>query len=131
MDWMEVIKVAEDVYFLDMTFRSRPRDARTFIVNTRTLRVLSVLSHVRNEKIEGEPQVAQKFDPGLLLGKPAAIGPEPATTRDLVGLRAFYDYGPNNLYEHIYLSSQRYAWQCLIGEQRGHGDVRSGHDLQV
>jgi hypothetical protein len=122
-DWMEAVKVAEDVYFLDMTFRSRPRDAQTFIVNTRTMRVLSVLSHVRDQKIEGEPQVAQKFDPGLLSGKAAAAGPVPAPTRDLIGLRAFYNYGPNNLYEHIYLSSQRYAWQCLIGEQRGHGDV--------
>ncbi len=122
-DWIEAIKVAEDVYFLDITFRSRPRDAQTFIVNTRTLKVLSVLSHVRKERIEGEPQVTQKFDPGLLSGQPAAIGPGPAPTRDLVGLRAFYNYGPNNLYEHIYLSSQRYAWQCLIGEQRGHGDV--------
>jgi len=122
--WIEAIKVAENVYFVDLTFDSRPRDARTFIVNTRTLRVLSVLSHVREEKIEGEPLVTQKFDPGILYRKGSeATGPIPAPTRDLIGLRGFYRYSPNHLYEHIYLSSQRYAWQCLVGEQRGHGDV--------
>jgi hypothetical protein len=123
-DWIEAIKVAENVFFIDMTFRSRPRDAQTLIVNTRTQRVLSILSHVRETKVEGEPLVTQQFDAGLLGGKTAAgSGPEPVPTRDLIGLRAFYRYSPNHLYEHIYLSSQRYAWQCLVGEQRGHGDV--------
>jgi hypothetical protein len=123
-DWIEAIKVAENTFFIDMTFRSRPRDAQTFIVNMKTLRVLSILSHVREEKVEGEPLVTQKFDPGLLVRKTVdASGPVPAPTRDLIGLRGFYRYSPNHLYEHIYLSSQRYAWQCLVGEQRGHGDV--------
>jgi hypothetical protein len=122
-DWAEAIKVGENVFFIDMTIQSRPRDARTLIVNNKTLRVLSILSRVREEKIEGEPLVVQKFDPGLLVGKPAGFSPEPAPTRDLIGLRGFYRYSPNHLYEHIYLSSQRYAWQCLVGEQRGHGDV--------
>lgn len=122
-DWAEVIKVGESAFFIDMTFQSRPRDARTLVVNTRTLRALSILSHVREEKIEGEPLVTQKFEPGLLGRDAAGTGPEPAPTRDLIGLRAFYRYSPNHLYEHIYLSSQRYAWQCLIGEQKGHADV--------
>lgn len=123
-DWVETIKVAENVFFIDMTFSSRPRDAQTFIVNTQTLRVLSILSHVRENKIEGEPLVTQKFDPGFLHEEGSEVsGPIPGPTRDLIGLRGFYRYSPNHLYEHIYLSSQRYAWQCLVGEQRGHGDV--------
>jgi hypothetical protein len=50
-------------------------------------------------------------------------GPAPAPTRDLIGLTAHYEYSPNHVYEHIYLSSQRYAWQNLVGVQRGQGDV--------
>jgi len=123
-DWYEAINVGQNVYFIDMTFSSRPRDSQTLIVNTVTRRVLSVLSHVREEKVEGEPLVEQKFEPGVLGdGKVHPQGPEPAPTRDLIGLRAFYRYSPNHLYEHIYLSSERYAWQCLVGEQRGHADV--------
>lgn len=123
-DWYEAIKVATDVYFLDTTYTPMPRDARTLIVNTRTRRVLSILSHVREEKVEGEPLVTQTFEAGVL-GDPEMPpeGMPPAPTRDLIGLRAFYRYSPNHLYEHIYLSSQRYAWQNLVGEQRGHGDV--------
>lgn len=124
--WYEAVKVGEDVFFIDSTFTSRPRDAWTLIINTRTRRVLSILSHVRteDEKIEGEPLVSHKFDPGIL-GELSIEpeGMEPAPTRDLIGLRAFYRYSPNHLYEHIYMSSQRYGWQCLVGEQRGHGDV--------
>ena len=123
-DWYEAIHVGQNVYFIDMTYNNQPRDSRTLIVNTQTLRVLSILSHVREEKIEGEPLVTQKFETGVL-GDATVVpqGPEPAPTRDLIGLRAFYRYSPNHLYEHIYLSSERYAWQCLVGEQRGHGDV--------
>jgi MoaF C-terminal domain/MoaF N-terminal domain len=123
-DWYEAVNVAADVFFVDTVYAARPRDARTLIVNIQTRRVLSILSHVRQEKIEGEPLVTQKFEAGVL-GDPTVPprGMQPAPTRDLVGLRAFYRYSPNHLYEHIYLSSERYAWQNLIGEQRGHGDV--------
>jgi len=121
--WFEAVPVAADTYFLDMTFEERPRDALTLLVNTRTLRTLAVLSQVRPEKVEGEPQVTQTFTPGLLAapGSPSAL--EPALTRDLIGKRTWQRYSPNHLYEHTYLSSERYCWQCLQGEQRGHGDV--------
>ena len=38
-------------------------------------------------------------------------------------MTAHYDYSPNHVYEHVYLSTERYAWQNLVGVQRGHGDV--------
>lgn len=125
-DWYEALLVAPDVYFIDTLCASKPRDARTLILNTETRRVLSILSHVRDEaeKVEGEPLVTQLFETGVI-GDPAQPpgGPLPAPTRDLIGLRTFNRYSPNHLYEHVYLSSQRYCWQCLVGEQRGHGDV--------
>ena len=123
-DWYEAVKVGPDIYFIDMTFKSKPREALTLIVNTLTRRILSIRSTVREEKVEGEPQVDQDFQPGVL-GDTAIPpkGPEPVPTRDLIGLRAFYRYSPNHLYEHIYLNSERYCWQCLVGEQRGHGDT--------
>ncbi|MCF8095097.1 MAG: molybdenum cofactor biosynthesis F family protein [Desulfobacteraceae bacterium] len=123
-DWYESVNVAPNTYLLDITFTSRPRDSRTLIVNTETRRVLSVLTHVLEEKVPGDPQVTQQFLPGVLGDEPPALcSIEPGPTRDLIGLREFSRYSPNHLYEHIYLSSTRYAWQNLIGEQRGHGDV--------
>jgi molybdenum cofactor biosynthesis protein MoaF len=120
----ESILVAPHTYFVDVTFTSRPREALTLIMNTATGSVMSVRSVARAREIPGHPLVEQIFDVGTVgntAGDSRIVTPGP--TRDLIGLRAFYRYSPNHLYEHTYLSSQRYCWQCLIGEQRGHGDV--------
>jgi hypothetical protein len=123
-DDYDAVLVAPSTYFIDMTFASKPREALSMVVNTATQRAMSVRQIVRERRIEGEPLVEQQFDAGLLSAPPAnPSGPVPAETRDLIGLRAFYRYSPRHLYEHVYLSSQRYCWQCLVGEQRGHGDV--------
>lgn len=124
-DWYEAIEVAPDTYFINMTFAARPAEDEAFVINTRTRRVLSVRERVRDAaEAAGEPRVAQVWLPGVI-GDPdaPAAGPEPAATRDLIGLIAHYTYSPNHVYEHHYLSSERYAWQNLVGVQRGHGDV--------
>ena len=123
-DWYEAIEVAPEVFFIDMTFALAPQETLTTILSLRSRRVLSVRSRVREEKPVGEPMVGQEFETGIV-GDPATppAAMEPAPTRDLIGVRALYTYSPNHVYEHIYLSSQRYAWQCLKGVQQGHGDV--------
>ncbi|MCC8961317.1 MoaF N-terminal domain-containing protein [Bradyrhizobium sp. Pear76] len=124
-DWYEAIIVAPDVVFINVTFAARATEDEAFIVNTRTRRVLSVRERVRAVgEAPGEPRVAQVYTPGVV-GDPAIppAGFEPAPSRDLVGMTAHYEYSPQHLYEHVYLSSQRYAWQNLVGVQRGHGDV--------
>jgi hypothetical protein len=124
-DWYEVLEVAPSVYFINMTFAAKPAEDEAFIVSTATRRVLSVRERVRDVgEVPGEPRVMQIYTPGIL-GDPktAALGVEPAPTRDLIGLTAHYEYSPNHVYEHVYLSSERYAWQNLVGVQRGHGDV--------
>lgn len=124
-DWYEALEVAPDTFFINMVFAARPAEDEAFIVNTRTRRVLSVRERVREPgEAPGEPRVAQVWAAGVL--GDAAVQPggiEPAPTRDLIGVTAHYRYSPDHLYEHVYLSSQRYAWQNLIGVQRGHGDV--------
>ena len=122
-DAVEVVTVAPDTYFIEIAYSSKPLEAETVILNTATRRALSILSIVRpKEETVGEPQVGQIFRPGVLAGG-VASGFVPAESRDLIGLRAHFTYSPNHVYEHIYLSSQRYAWQNLVGVQRGHGDV--------
>lgn len=123
-DWYEALEVAPGTFFINMTFAAHPTEDEAFIVNTRTGRVMSVRERVREAAEEpGEPRVAQVWSAGVLGDAPTLGGIEPGPTRDLIGLTAHYRYSPNHLYEHIYLSSQRYAWQNLIGVQRGHGDV--------
>lgn len=124
-DWYEALEVAPGVFFVNMTFAARPTEDEAFIVDTATRRVLSVRERVREpNEAPGEPRVEQIWSAGVLGDTSAPpTGIEPAPTRDLIGLTAHYEYSPNHLYEHVYLSSQRYAWQNLVGVQRGHGDV--------
>jgi molybdenum cofactor biosynthesis protein MoaF len=123
-DWYEAVLVAPTTYFLDMTFKSSPRESLTLIVNTMTSHVLSVRSIAGQAPTPDAPLVEQVFDVGTLTrANPAAPAITPQPTRDLIGLRAFHRYSPNHLYEHMYLSSARYAWQCLLGQQRGHAAV--------
>jgi hypothetical protein len=125
VDWYEALEVAPQVFFINMTFAARLAEDEAFIVSTATRRVLSVRERVREAaEAPGEPRVAQVYASGVL-GDPSVppTGREPAPARDLIGLTAHYTYSPNHVYEHIYLSSERYAWQNLIGLQRGHGDV--------
>jgi hypothetical protein len=135
LDPIEIIEVAPKVYFLDLTFANLPTEAETIVVDFARGRALSIRSIVRDPgAAPGEPRVAQVFRPGVI-GEPSGEAPHP--TRDLIGLTAHYVYSPNHVYEHIYLSSTRYAWQCLKGVQRGHGDVdlattyKFGEDLYV
>lgn len=47
-------------------------------------------------------------------------------TSELVGQRVLYVYGPDNAYEHIYLTESSYTWQCLAGAERGLADTDRG-----
>jgi len=124
-DWYEALSVALDVFFINMTFSTRPNEDEAFVVNVKTRRVLSVRERVRDAaEAPGEPRVAQVYTPGILdISADPPGGIEPSPTRDLIGLTSHYEYSPHHLYEHIYLSSERYAWQNLVGVQRGQGDV--------
>jgi hypothetical protein len=123
-DWCEVVEVAPQTYFIDMTFTDQPRQSQTFIVNTQTRQVLGVRTVMRAGDVGKEPRAVHEFSPGVL-GDPAIppTGCKPAPTRDLIGLRGLYVYGPEQCFEHIYLNSERYAWQCIVGPLRGQADV--------
>lgn len=123
-DRAETILVAPDTYFIDLAFASLPTEAETVILNAKTGQVLSIRSIVREAGANpGEPRVAQIFRAGRTNGISSSGTTAPHLTRDLIGLRAHYTYSPNHVYEHTYMSSERYAWQCLVGVQRGHGDA--------
>jgi hypothetical protein len=123
-DWCEVVEVAPQTYYIDMTFAQEPRQSQTFVVNVQTRQVLAVRTIMREGDVGKEPRAAHEFSAGVL-GDPAIspTGRKPAETRDLIGLRGLYSYSPGQCFEHIYLNSKRYAWQCIVGPLRGEGDV--------
>lgn len=123
-DWCEVVEVAPQTYFIDMTFVHQPRQSQTFIVNMQTRQVLAVRTTMREGDVGNEPRAVHDFSPGVLGdASTSPVGHKPAPTRDLIGMRGLYDYGPEHCFEHIYLNSERYAWQCIVGPLRGQADV--------
>ena len=121
-DPYDAIAVRDDVIFVNLPLTSREREALTLVYSTTTHRALAVHSEIAEAPTEGAPQVSQRFWAGVT-SRGAASGDAPAPSRDLIGKRNLYRYSPEHLYEHVYLSSQRYCWQCLEGVQRGHGDT--------
>jgi hypothetical protein len=123
-DWCEVVEVAPQTYFVDMTFAHKPRQSQTFIANVETRQVLGIRTIMREGDVGKEPRAVQEFVPGVL-GDPEdpPNGFKPVPTRDLIGLRGLYDYGPQQIVEHIYLNSERYAWHGIVGPLRGSADV--------
>ena len=121
-DPYDAVSVRDDVVFVNLPFESRARESLTIVYSTTTRRVLGVHSVIAEQHVEDVPQVQQTFWAGELPGG-AVTGEAPAASRDLIGKRNIYRYSPSHLYEHVYMSSERYMWQCLQGVQRGHGDV--------
>lgn len=123
-DWCEVIEVAPDTYYIDMTFAHTPKECRTFFVNTQTRRVLSIHTIMREGDVGKEPRAVQNFTTGML-GDPniPPTGMKPAPTRDLIGLRALYTYNENQCFEHIYVNKKRYVWHCVVGPLKGESDA--------
>jgi hypothetical protein len=121
-DPYDAVAVRDDVIFVNLPLQSRERTALTLIYSTRTHRAVVILSHIEADAAEGAPQVTQQFV-AAVTGTGAPSGEIPGASRDLIGTRNLYRYSPEHLYEHVYLSSQRYCWQCLEGVQRGHGDT--------
>ncbi|WP_040167556.1 MoaF C-terminal domain-containing protein [Microbacterium gorillae] len=121
-DPYDAVRVRDDVYFVSLPLESRAREAITVVWSTMSGRAMLVHSAIAPEATAGVPQVGQTFAAGVVEGI-TVTGAKPGPSRDLIGMRNVYRYSPNHLYEHVYLSSERYAWQCVQGEQRGHGDV--------
>ena len=121
-DPYDAVAVRDDVFFVNLPLTSVDGEALTVVYSTTTHRALAVRSVIGAEDIKGTPRVSQEFWAGTAGGGPPA-GDRPGPSRDLIGKRNVYRYSPDHLYEHVYVSSQRYAWQCLEGVQRGHGDM--------
>jgi hypothetical protein len=121
-DPYDAVRVRDDVVFVNLPIESREREAITVVFSETTHRALVARSEIGEEDVEGEPRVDQTFWSAVTdAGEPS--GEVPGPSRDLIGMRNLSRYSPHHLYEHVYISSQRYAWQCVEGVQRGHGDM--------
>lgn len=122
----EVIEAAPGVYFIDLLPAGSERETVTIAWDSASHRALVVATSMgeRTERPAGRvrhgltTRFRQRFSPARRRGAKVS-GAAPAPTRELIGTRALYVYGPQTVYEHVYLSSDWYAYNCILGARRG------------
>ena len=112
------VRVGDGAFWVDFSISARKVESITLVFHPSTGWALIVHSRIHGEDFTTETRVMQTFHPGRADGNTTAALPE--ETRDLIGKRTLFRYSLNHLYEHIYLSSRRFVWHNLVGEQRGH-----------
>ena len=121
-DPYEEVFIARDIYFIDIFFAVKGNESLSLVFNSKTGRVITVRTTILDRLPSGGTRVAQEFLTGTIEGV-MPTGEPPAPTRDLIGYRSINTYSSNHTYEHFYINSKRYAWQCLEGVQKGQGDM--------
>lgn len=115
----EALPAGHGSIWVDFTIAERKVETVTVVFSPTAGWALAVHSMIQPDDFTTETRVTQTFHPGKLQGAPADVV-LPGPTRDLIGKRTLFRYSPHHLYEHIYLSSRRFVWHNIIGEQRGH-----------
>jgi len=72
-----------------------------------------------------------RFAHGCINQPVVADSPLHHASEELIGLRNQYRYSPTECYEHIYLNSHFYTWQCLQGVEQGLADVDRCHYFKL
>lgn len=122
----DVVEAAAGVYFVDLLLDAIERETVVLVFDSHSRRALFVATRMgeRTPAPAGRVKHAvttrfrQSFTPAVLQGGEAS-GDAPAPTRDLIGTRALYIYGPETVYEHVYLNSGWYAYNSVRGMRRG------------
>ena len=117
----EAQKVAQGLFLIAYQHAADAMASTSLIADM----VSGEIVHIRNvvgERIGDEPAVAQTVTLGQIEGH-ASNGPGIAVTNDLFGRRAMWVYSEDDVYEHIYLNADWYAWHCLKGEEYPKADI--------
>lgn len=123
----DVVEAAPGTLYVDLLLDGIERETMTLVVHRPSRRALCVATAMgeRTEREAGRVRHAvttkfrQRFTPAVLEATGPVTGEPPAPTRELIGTRALYVYGPETVYEHVYLNSGWYAYNSLRGVRRG------------
>lgn len=132
-----------DIFLVDFQPPGSPPRSASLVIDvarglgTAVLGRLPVATEARKSLYErasaGEEltPVAAELEPFAISAAPARPYDWHPPTADLVGRRMRYDYGPRDLYEHIYLNERYYTWQCLRGPELGLADTDRCHYRRI
>lgn len=119
---VDVVEAAPDVLLIVAMLPPQGRETMALVLDLASHHALFVGSQLAADTrpFERKTRVSQRFTRGILRGSPNLSGAAPPMpTRDLIGTRALYRYSETTVYEHIYLNTGWYSYQCLKGLRRG------------
>ncbi|WP_432482639.1 MoaF C-terminal domain-containing protein [Kineococcus esterisolvens] len=116
------VKQVDDGLFLLHAAVTEPEPAAFVIALDVTGGAVTVVRSTLVDASPGSPRVHEDVRTGSLAGRSARH----QRTSELVGARVQYVYGPDNAYEHVYLTDSAYTWHCLAGPERGLADTERG-----
>jgi MoaF C-terminal domain/MoaF N-terminal domain len=71
-----------------------------------------------------QPHLAQQtWFQGQIVGSGASRADAHPHTNELIGRRVRYAYSGDDVYDHVYLSTQLFTWFCASGAEAGFGDT--------
>lgn len=114
------VQVREGILYVDVLAGTGPHAHNISLVYSQNDGVITLAdSHMHNEL--GTIRTKTDFFHGRVRGMGAVVTRE--RTDELVGLRIYYRYSPDEHYEHIYLSPGTFIWHCVRGGERGLADA--------
>ncbi|WP_084211284.1 MoaF C-terminal domain-containing protein [Pseudonocardia acaciae] len=120
-DPYEAFGVAEGLVYAQFHHVHLPFEAVSLVLDFVSGRALSVINVVR-EPEPGRTRVRQVFVSSSIEGIETTVL-APALSTALVGRRVLWEYSPEQAYEHVHLSPNRFSWQCLAGPEEGLADT--------
>jgi hypothetical protein len=132
----EAIQVAPNRLFLDYVKNEEPGNSVTMILDLKKKTAMVVQSTVPDRE-NADSSFLKRMSRGLNLS-PMKVEIHEAQinqhwtnqekplfprTDDLIGKIIRYTYSRQHIYEHYYLNSRFYAWQCLKGPEKGTADA--------
>jgi hypothetical protein len=139
LDWSEdklpawsapcrVVELRPGLFMADMIDASRIAATRTLIIDRARGSALEIQVAMPDSREVAIPlfkraQSGRRLTAVALRQRRAGLGnPFPPTT-ELVGRAKTYRYSATDIYQHIYVSADRYSWQCLSGSEKGLADT--------
>ena len=119
---VDVVEAAPNLLLIVAMLPPQGRETMAIVLDLASHHALFIGSHLAeaSRPFERKTRVSQRFTRGILRGSTSSSQtPPPMPTRDLIGTRAIYRYSEDTVYEHIYLNTAWYSYQCLKGLRRG------------
>ncbi len=107
-DRVDVVEAAPDTYFIDIDVEQPVHTSLTAVLSLATGWALLVHQQRDPSAVGRGPAASQVFAAARVAGY-EQHGPAPAPTRDMVGRWHRYRYSSTDLYEHVYISGDRFV----------------------